>query len=277
MAARTRFAPTPSGFLHAGNAVNFLITALVATRERAVVRLRIDDLDADRMRPEYVDDIFDSLHWLGLEWTEGPRDRADHERAFSQLERMPRYLEVIGLLKEQGDLYACGCTRSELRRRPCSCRGKGLPFDAPHLSWRLRLPSDAMLRMERWPSGALVLRPAELLTDPVVRQRADLGGRPAYQIASLVDDLDHGITHIVRGQDLLPSTACQLYLAERIGADAFRQVRFLHHGLLLDGEGHKLSKSDGAGSLLAMRRAGIGPQALRDRAVLALAEALDGA
>lgn len=266
MVPRTRIAPTPSGLLHAGNAVGFLITDAVARMLGARIRLRIDDLDAGRVRPAYVDDIFASLRWLGIAWHEGPADRAEHERGFSQAQRIPRYLERLQLLREQGDLYACACSRAEARRRPCECRAKGLPFDAPHAAWRLRVPADAQVCMEGLLHEARWLRPAELLPDPVLRQRADAGGRPAYQIASLVDDAEQGTTHIVRGDDLLPSTACQLYLAERLGMAAFQRVRFLHHPLLTDEHGRKLSKSEGAASLKAMRNAGIGPEALRRQA-----------
>lgn len=268
----TRIAPTPSGYLHAGNAVNFLLTAAVAERVGARMRLRIDDLDAERMRSVYVDDIFTSLRWLGIAWQEGPRDRHDHERRCSQLLRLPRYQEALDLLKEQGDLYACTCSRAELKRGACACRTKAIGFNAPEAAWRLRLPADGLVRLvplfgtERW------LSPAMHLPDPVVRQRGELGGRPAYQIASLLDDVDHGITHIVRGMDLLPSTLCQLHLAERLGLESFLRVRFVHHPLLTDARGAKLSKSDGAQALKVMREAGHSPDALRAEAQRMLQE-----
>ncbi|MFN3875061.1 MAG: glutamate--tRNA ligase family protein, partial [Flavobacteriales bacterium] len=258
-----------------GNAVSFLLTSEVARMLGARIRLRIDDLDAERARAACVDDIFASLRWLGIAWQEGPADRQSHERDHSQAHRMPRYLHHLHVLKEQGDLYACACSRSAARRRPCDCRGKGLPFDAPNVAWRLRVPADALVRMEGIFHHARWLSPAELLPDPVLRQRAEAGGRPAYQIASLIDDADHGITHIVRGEDLLPSTACQLYLADRLCLAAFQRVRFLHHPLITDEQGRKLSKSEGAASLKAMRAAGVGPDALRRRAgelLLALRE-----
>ncbi|MBK6341399.1 MAG: tRNA glutamyl-Q synthetase [Flavobacteriales bacterium] len=263
---RTRIAPTPSGFLHPGNAINFLITDEIAHSIGASIRLRIDDIDAERMRSAFVADVFDSLRWLGIDWQEGPRDAADHERSFSLHGRIGRYLEQVDLLKEQGDLYPCTCSRTELRNGRCACRSKSLRFDDHYAAWRLRLPQDAEVRVvdligrERW------LRPAALMPDPVLRQRAELGARPVYQIASLIDDVDHGITHIVRGADLLPSTVCQLYLAERLGLESFQQVAFLHHPLITDSKGAKLSKSAGAASLKAMRAKGQGPDGLRDQA-----------
>jgi glutamyl-tRNA synthetase len=218
------------------------------------------------MRPAFVADVFDSLRWLGIDWQEGPREAADHVRNFSQHGRSGRYLEQIDLLKEQGDLYPCTCSRAEHRNGRCPCRTKSLRFDDPRAAWRLRLPQDAEVRIidlfgrERW------LRPAESMPDPVLRQRAELGARPAYQIASLIDDADHGITHIIRGGDLLPSSVCQLYLAERLGLVSFQQAVFLHHPLITDGAGAKLSKSAGAASLKAMRAKGQGPGGLRDQA-----------
>ncbi|MBK9146620.1 MAG: tRNA glutamyl-Q synthetase [Flavobacteriales bacterium] len=274
---RTRIAPTPSGLLHAGNAINFLLTDEVARSFGASIRLRIDDLDADRLRPAFVEDVFESLRWLGIAWQEGPVDAKDHERRFSQHARVSRYLEQIDLLKEQGDLYACACSRTELRKGACACRNGSRSMNDPRAAWRLRLPSDAEVRVvdlfgrERW------LRLAALMPDPVLRQREELGARPAYQIASLVDDVDHGATHIVRGEDLLPSSACQLYLAERLGLEAFTSVVFLHHPLITDAAGAKLSKSAGADSLKAMRTQGGDPTGLRARAHDLLARLRRGA
>ncbi|HRH38120.1 MAG TPA: glutamate--tRNA ligase family protein, partial [Flavobacteriales bacterium] len=251
---RTRIAPTPSGFLHAGNGVSFLLTAKLAQRMNATLRLRIDDLDHERARTNYIDDLFESLRWLGIVPDEGPRSRSELEFEHSQMKRVARYEEYIGLLKEQGDLYACTCSRAVLKelqrkgRRSCECRQKGRSFTDPDASWRLHLPSDAVVRMEQLMGGTALLNPAELMPDPVIEQRASLGGgaKPAYQIASLIDDADHGITFIVRGEDLLPSTACQLYLADRLGLESFKRIRFVHHPLITDVNGKKLSKSEGA-------------------------------
>ncbi len=260
--ARTRIAPTPSGYLHAGNGVAFLLTAMIAERSGARVRLRIDDLDMERNRPEFVKDIFDSLRWLGVEWAEGPKDPAEQERSFAQAIRIPALLEHLYLLKEQGDLYACTCSRTALRNLPkgkrnCDCRLSERSFSDPEAAWRLHLPADAWVRVPQLFGETLLLNPSALMTDPVLRQRTSQnGGRPSYQIASLVDDVEHGTTIIVRGEDLLPSTACQLYLAERSGMGSFLNVRFVHHPLLLDAEGKKLSKSEGAASLAGMRKLG---------------------
>lgn len=279
MIERTRIAPTPSGYLHNGNGVAFLVTAQLAQLHKASLRLRIDDLDAERGRPAYVEDIFSSLSWLGIEWGEGPRNAMEQEREHSQLRRISRYQEFIDILKEQGDLYACTCSRSALRElarrgmKNCDCRSKQRSFKDAEATWRLHMPSDAVVRMEQVFGSARMLTAADLLTDPVIRQRAseEGGGRPAYQIASLVDDVDHGSTFIVRGEDLLSSTACQLYLADRLGLETFKRVRFLHHPLITDALGHKLSKSEGAEALRTMRANGTTPTELNVGAARMLA------
>jgi glutamyl/glutaminyl-tRNA synthetase len=239
---RTRIAPTPSGYLHEGNLLSFLATAMLAEERQGHLLLRIDDLDAERQRPEYVEDIFRTLQALGITWNEGPRDPADFATNWSQQLRLPRYAGLLHQLKDSGQLYACSCSRME--RTACTCAGKDLSFDAPDHVWRLRTPADASVRMKRWPDGTeREHRVAELIQDPVLRQR---NGRPAYQIASLADDVDHRIDLIVRGEDLRPSTCCQLYMAELLGLTAFTNVLFLHHPLITDEAGVKLSKSQGA-------------------------------
>jgi glutamyl-tRNA synthetase len=242
MEFRTRIAPTPSGYLHEGNVLSFLATAQLAKEHNGRLLLRIDDLDAERQRPEYVDDIFSTLQALGIAWDEGPSDAADFAANWSQQLRLPRYNELLLELKAEGHLYACSCSRTE--RTTCTCFSKTLPFDAQDHVWRLRIPEEAQVRMKRWPDDRIeVHRVVEQIQDPVLRQR---NGRPAYQIASLADDVDYRINVIVRGRDLLPSTCCQLYIARLLGLSAFENTLFVHHPLITDEAGRKLSKSQGA-------------------------------
>ncbi len=131
---RTRLAPTPSGFLHVGNALNFLLTEALAKRAGGTILLRIDDLDAERVRPEYVQDIFDSLHWLDISWQEGPRNPAELADRWSQHLRLARYHTLLGQLRELGALYACDCTRQTVEH--CKCVSRGLPFDKENVTWR---------------------------------------------------------------------------------------------------------------------------------------------
>ena len=269
---RTRIAPTPSGYLHLGNAYSFKLTADLARRTGAKVLLRIDDLDRERVEEEYVQDIFDTLHFLGIPWDEGPRDRADFGQVWSQLHRMALYRQALEELRRQGVLFACACSRTQIAREsaggeyPGTCRDKGLSLDTPDVSWRVRTDmqrgltmrmtngtfSNGQLAETKW-TGALDGR----VKDFVVRKK---DGFPAYQLTSLVDDLHFGVDLIVRGQDLWSSTLAQLYLAELLpGGTAFAGAVFHHHALFTDAGGDKLSKSAGASSIQFLRREGKTP------------------
>lgn len=266
----TRLAPTPSGLLHAGNALGFLLTRTLADRLGARLRLRIDDLDMERVRPEYMADIFESLEWLGITWEEGPQSVQEHREAYGQALRIPAYHRLLEDLVANDAVFACTCTRSASRVQGTGtvcgsgCERRGLDVNDPQAVLRLRVPPDTMITVPAVAGPDTRVDVYATLGQPVLRQRptADGPGRPAYQVASLADDMDMHITHIVRGVDLLPSTACQLYLAELLGLHRFLRVRFLHHELVLNERGEKLSKSAGAASLRAMRERGEGPEAL---------------
>jgi glutamyl/glutaminyl-tRNA synthetase len=264
-----RLAPTPSGYLHLGNAVSFVRTWRLARAEGAPILLRIDDLDADRKRPAYVEDIFESLHWLGISWDIGPRDAADFEAHWSQRHRMPLYGELLGRLRAEGHLFACECSRAQLQqmgaggRYPGTCREKGLPLDTPGLAWRVRVPEGTVASFRDEAKGPFRIDLSQGMGDFVVRRR---DGIPAYQVASLADDLHFGVDSIVRGADLLDSTAAQCLLADRLGEGAFSRNRFWHHALVRDENGRKLSKSEGAESLHSLRAAGIGPEQIWEAA-----------
>jgi glutamyl-Q tRNA(Asp) synthetase len=245
---KTRIAPTPSGFLHEGNAFAFLLTSELAKRHGASILLRIDDLDNDRKRPEYVEDIFLTLEWLGIEWQEGPRTAAELDSAWSQHHRLHLFEEALTTLREKGLVYACGCSRKQLAAfdSPAddahACSNGNLPLDTPDTSWRLRIPRETEVCFKKLNGEMTALRPADLLPDPVVRRR---DGIPAYQVASVVDDHHFGIDLIVRGEDLLPSTAVQLFIAQQLGFSGFLNATFHHHSLVLNEKGEKWSKSAG--------------------------------
>jgi glutamyl/glutaminyl-tRNA synthetase len=269
---KTRFAPTPSGLLHPGNGLSFIITWVLARAAGASILLRIDDLDEQRRRLAYVEDIFYTLDWLGLDYDEGPAGVDDFLAHWSQRSRMDLYLQALGRLRHTTDgLYACCCTHRQLQASAVqkgiyagSCRRAGLSLDLPEVAWRLHVPEETRLWCRGWGGAAdQYLSPARLMGDFVVRKK---DGDPAYQLSSVVDDLHFGVTAVVRGMDLLPSTAAQLYLASVLKEDVFLQLRFFHHPLLLDGAGEKLSKSQGAGSLQAWREAGHSPARLLDTA-----------
>jgi glutamyl-tRNA synthetase len=243
---RLRIAPTPSGFLHLGNAVNFTLIWLVARLNGAKILLRIDDVDTQRKRPEYVLDIFESLSWLGLDWDEGPGllDTVDPVKEFeaqwSQHHRLPMYAGYLEKLREQRCLFACQKSRTErsllgetnrlvFRKQPFS-------LDDPQVAWRIF--SEEHLE----------------LGDFVVRRR---DGLPSYQLASFADDVYFRITHIVRGDDLVSSTAAQIFIATCLNQVSFLHIKFLHHPLLFDTNGNKLSKSAGSSALRALRTGGL--------------------
>lgn len=251
---RTRIAPTPSGLLHLGNAWSFVMSWLAARATGGTVRLRIDDLDAARARDEWLDDIFASLRWLGIDWDHGPRDTADFKTSHSQRLRLARYHAGIDALRAGGHLYACTCTRSELRAAgagayPGTCRARDADAAPGQAALRFRVPQDAVHARDP-DGGRSALHPARDMGDFVVRRR---DGEPAYQLASVLDDTEHGINFVVRGLDLAPSTGAQLALAAALGLPDFSTVRFWHHPLLLDDADAKLSKSHGAESLAALR------------------------
>lgn len=236
--SRFRLAPTPSGFLHQGNAINFVLNWLAAkwNTETAKIYLRIDDLDTGRTRPEYLEDIFATLSSLQIDWDEAP---------IYQSANLPFYHAVLDRLRERDMLFACRKSRQELELfgnvYPPEFRDQGLSLDASDVAWRIKTP------------------PGFVLQDFVVRRR---DGIPAYQVASFADDLCSGITHIIRGEDLKPSTAAQQLLAKVLSEDKFLKINFLHHPLVLGERGEKLSKSAGSTSLKSGRDNGAGVQAV---------------
>ncbi|MEZ0484232.1 glutamate--tRNA ligase family protein [Fibrella aquatica] len=226
-----RIAPTPSGYLHLGNAVNFVLTWLAARQRGAQLLLRIDDLDAGRKRPEYVDDVFRTLDFLGLDYDLGPASADAFEAQWSQRHRTEHYQATLNQLREAGTLYASDLSRREWKAYEPTYltedRITSLSLDALEVTWRFKADGDGS-------------------SDFVVRRR---DGLPAYQIASLTDDHLFGVTHLVRGIDLIDSTDRQRQLALALGWRNFLKAHVWHHSLLLGPDGLKLSKSAGGGAI----------------------------
>jgi len=270
---RTRLAPTPSGLLHPGNGLNFIMTYAIARAQEGHILLRIDDLDKARCREEYVEDIFHTLDWLGLDYDEGPSGVEDFFQNWSQHTRLEEYANELDNLREANHLFACTCSRRQIREvapgggYPNTCRQLSLNFDGPRTAWRVNAPPEGRsISLHRW-KEAVLEEPLDNLDAFVVRQKNRL---PAYQLASLVDDTRYAINFIVRGADLWESTLAQSYLAQLLGKDTFLQTTFWHHALITDANGQKLSKTKGAGSLKAWRESGKPPEELFRLAALQL-------
>ncbi|HEX3383901.1 MAG TPA: glutamate--tRNA ligase family protein, partial [Mucilaginibacter sp.] len=193
--SKTRIAPTPSGYLHLGNVLSFAITAAIAEQTGAKILLRIDDLDRDRVRKEYVQDIFDTLNFLEIPWHEGPRNLAGYEAGFSQVHRLPLYNRALEQLKQSGQLFACTCSRLQAGEiYPGSCRDKNIAFDAKDVSWRLKTDVSQEIGIRTLNKGVVKTHIPPVMQDFVVRKK---DGYPAYQLASVVDDLHFGVDLVV--------------------------------------------------------------------------------
>lgn len=249
-----RFTPTPSGYLHIGNAFNFVLTWLIAREKQAEVLLRIDDLDAARRRDEYVEDIFRSIDALGLSYDKGPSGPDDFYANWSQHHRMALYEEALQKIASEEDcVYGCKLSRKQIHalkeegRYPLFARKQAVELQEPDIAWRVKVAGIMCFRDLDGTPYELALE--NEMPDFVIRRK---DGLPAYQIASVADDQHFGVTGIVRGKDLLASTAAQLWLAEKLGYKEFKDVTLLHHPLFKGAQQEKLSKSAGALSLRQM-------------------------
>ena len=257
---KTRLAPTPSGFLHLGNVLSFMITDSLAKQTNARVMLRIDDIHREKVQTAYIEDIFDTLHFMGIDWQEGPRNLDEFEREWSQLHRLPLYDNALQKLRSSGHLFACNCSHAQIWNEnpggsyPGTCRNKMLSLDMPGVTWRVRTDKDMKLHV-RVLEGDVIesILPASMQDFAVRKQN----GLPSYQLSALVDDVHFGVDLIVRGQDLWPSTLSQLYLAAILEIPAFSNITFLHHALLEAAPGQKLSKSAGDTSIQYLRKHGM--------------------
>jgi len=215
-------------------------------------------MDGIRFRKEVLEDIFICLGWLGLDWDTGPSGPGEFRRRYSLQDRKDYYRSQLGVLeKKSGKTFACQCSRSQIKKAsanglyPGTCRDEGLAFEPGLHALRLRVDKGALIRVED--------RTVDLagdFGDFVLWRKND---EPSYQLASLLEDQAHGMTFIVRGEDLLSSTAAQIYLARCFGFTAFPACSFYHHGLIMGGDGEKLSKSRGAYALKDMRESRQGP------------------
>ncbi|WP_223649041.1 glutamate--tRNA ligase family protein [Hymenobacter psoromatis] len=233
-----RLAPTPSGYLHLGNAVNFVLTWLLVRWAGGTLHLRIDDLDRARLRRIYLENIFRVIDWLKIDYDHGPTGPDDFLRYHSQLLHLPDYNRILRRLAQQP-----GLVRGSQRTRTSTAGSRAVPLTTPGAAWRAQVPAGTVIDFADGGQGAVRVPLAAAMPDFIVRRK---DGVAAYQLASVVDDLRLGTTLVVRGLDLLPSTAAQLWLAAQLSeTQPFNggQVHFFHHDLLTDATGQKLSKS----------------------------------
>jgi len=263
---RGRFAPSPSGEMHLGNAWTALLAWLQVRSLGGRMVLRVEDLDPERSRPEHTDLIIRDLHWLGLDWDEGP-DIGGPYRPYTQDERRGLYQQYLDSLIERGLVYPCYCTRAEVQAAasaphggenpyPGTCRTLSLKEQETRLgqgrkpALRLAVPCEAVA-FDDGLHGHMEENLAKVCGDFTVR-RSD--GVHAYQLAVVIDDATMGISHVLRGDDLLASTARQLLLYRLFG---FTPPRFTHVPLLCSPDGHRLSKRQQDLSLAALRARGV--------------------
>ena len=256
MAVVTRFAPSPTGRLHVGNIRTALHNFLFARKHGGTFLLRIDDTDRERSTAEFDQAIRDDLAWMGL----------DPDRIVRQSERFDLYEREFDRLKAAGRVYACYETPAELDLRRKILLGRGLPpvyerkpADAPMpqgraAHWRFRLDHDAPIVWNDLIRGEQRFDP-KLLSDPVVRRE---DGSWLYLLPSVIDDVDLGITHVVRGEDHVSNSAAQIQMFEALGAEP---PQFAHEALLVAAEG-KLSKRLGSYGAEHLRAEGVEPMAM---------------
>ncbi|MDF2157841.1 glutamate--tRNA ligase family protein [Algoriphagus sp. CAU 1675] len=249
----TRLAPTPSGFLHLGNAFNFLLTKALAEKHNSKILLRIDDLDRERYRKEYVQDIFESLDFLEIKYDLGPNSLEEFEDAWSQSHRIPEYESALEKLRHSGLLFACDCSRKKIQQLDSSgnylgfCVDRRISLDKKDVAWRMNTLEADLIPIKTYPDRIESHILPQDIAFYVVRKK---DGMPSYQLCSVVDDLHYGVDLIVRGKDLFSSSLAQVHLAEILGeGQKFKNITFYHHQLLKGPGKKKLSKSDGATSL----------------------------
>jgi glutamyl-tRNA synthetase len=245
-----------------------------AKQSGGVLIFRNEDLDPERCRPEFVSAMFEDLSWLGIRWGEGPDGGGPHA-PYSQSERREIYLAAWKLLRDGGSIYPCTCSRKELAQTasapndsddepvyPGKCRGRtdARSFEQPAgVNWRFRVPDDVKIAFEDMHFGPQRFVAGKDFGDFVVWRRDDV---PAYQLAVVADDHTMRITEVVRGADLLKSTARQLLLYRAFGLKA---PQFYHCDLVRDEAGARLAKRHDALSIRRLRESGLSAEEVRRR------------
>jgi glutamyl/glutaminyl-tRNA synthetase len=266
---RGRLAPTPTGYLHLGHARTFWTAQQRAKANSGALVLRNEDLDRARGRPEFVRALLEDLRWFGFEWQEGP-DIGGPFAPYHQSERFSRYRAALEQLREGNFIYRCYCSRRDIQSAaraphaaddeepmyPGTCRAKP-PAQNAKFAWRFRVPEGEAVAFTDNNLGEQQFVAGQDFGDFVVWRNDDV---PAYQLACVVDDAAMQITEVVRGADLLLSTARQLLLYRALGLKA---PKFFHCPLMLDETGQRLAKRSESLSLRGLRERGAKPEELR--------------
>lgn len=266
----SRFAPAPTGLLHLGHVVNAIYVWGITRSLGGQVLLRIEDHDQQRSRPEFERAVLDDLEWLGFAPDEPTTESFRGGPCIGrQSDRSAVYEAALQRLRAAGVVYACECSRSDIlsaatssgdeRRYPGTCATKSLP-ERSGLGLRIRL-APSTERFVDLRHGAIEQRPFEQCGDLLARDR---DGNWTYQFAVTVDDFDQGITHVIRGDDLLASTGRQIQLARLLGRST--PLQFFHHSLVMKSPTQKLSKADRDTSVRDLRAAGLRPSDVIGRA-----------
>jgi len=275
---RGRIAPTPTGFLHLGHAATFLEAQARARQFGGTLIFRNEDLDSDRCKPEYAKAAIEDLQWLGLEWEEGPDLGGPHE-PYVQSERISSFRSVWKQLVASGVVYPCGCSRKTIRKNvqadpelydellyPGTCRPEGLhpwemdgsegisiqPLEIDEgVNWRFWVPEGEVVTFYDERRGNISFEEGKDFGDFLIWRK---DGIPSYELAVVVDDIAMGITEVVRGDDLLLSTARQLLLYRALGVTP---PKFYHCPLLYGEDGRRLAKRNKAMGLRELRAKGV--------------------
>ncbi|MEM9215842.1 MAG: glutamate--tRNA ligase [Cyanobacteria bacterium P01_F01_bin.150] len=271
MSVRVRIAPSPTGNLHIGTARTAVFNWLFARHQGGQFILRVEDTDLERSRPEFTQNITEGLQWLGLQWDEGP---------FFQSDRMDLYKKAVQTLLDKGLAYRCYVTAEELDalRASQEAQKQAPRYDNRHRDLtpeqeakfqedgresviRFKIDDDQTIVWQDMVRGTVTWKGSDLGGDMVIARRApaDEIGQPLYNFVVVVDDVDMGITHVIRGEDHVANTAKQLLLYEALGANV---PEFSHTPLILSPSGKKLSKRDGVTSISDFQKMGYVPEAL---------------
>ena len=266
----TRFAPSPTGYLHIGHIASAIYVWGIGAKLKASVLLRMEDHDRGRSRSEYELSIFEDLAWLGFQPTNSDFKYGGSSE-YRQSDSLKTYEAALMHLITTQKVYACTCSRKEILstmlasdtsghdaelRYAGNCRNKNIPLDTPQASLRLALP-DLDIPFSDLNLGLQIQNPYRQCGDLLLRDRH---GHWTYQFAVTVDDLRQGITHVIRGADLLASTSRQILLGSWLGR--VQPAQFFHHPLIVDADGRKLGKRFFSEAIRKRREAGEQPEQL---------------